>query len=83
MPTRHTLSRRSALQAAILALLGQAAAAGKRAAKASKASAAYQDEPRGIATCGSCASFAPPKACKTVEGEVSPHGWCKLYIGAD
>jgi hypothetical protein len=24
--------------------------------------------------------FEPPSTCKTVEGTVSPDGWCKIYV---
>jgi hypothetical protein len=24
--------------------------------------------------------FEPPNACKVVEGEISPSGWCQLFV---
>lgn len=47
--------------------------------KASKAEAAYQDNPMGDLKCAGCAYFLPPKGCEGVDGDISPSGWCKLY----
>ena len=47
--------------------------------KLSKRDAAYQDTPRDDHACGECTLFQPPSACKVVEGEISEHGWCKLF----
>jgi hypothetical protein len=51
--------------------------------KLSKQQAEYQDSPKGIQMCATCTLFAPPSACKVVEGDVSPNGWCKAYAMAD
>jgi len=24
--------------------------------------------------------FEPPNACKVVEGEINPSGWCQLFV---
>lgn len=29
--------------------------------------------------CGGCKFFMPPNACKSVAGEISPEGYCKLW----
>jgi hypothetical protein len=51
--------------------------------KLSKAQAEYQDSPKGIAMCATCTLFLAPHACKLVEGDISPSGWCKAYAMAD
>ena len=45
----------------------------------SKAKAGYQDQPKDIQNCASCAQFMAPDGCKVVIGKVSPDGWCRLY----
>jgi len=39
----------------------------------------YQDMPKGNQQCDGCKLFQPPSACKAVEGEISPKGWCNLF----
>jgi hypothetical protein len=51
--------------------------------KMSKQQAEYQDSPKGIAMCATCSLFDEPHACKVVDGDVSPNGWCKAYAMAD
>ena len=61
-------------------LIGQA-----QAAKASKGSMRYRDEPNGKEHCSNCMQFIPGKTpeangeCKVVEGSISPNGWCAAY----
>jgi hypothetical protein len=62
-----------------LATRGQQAGMEKR----SKAQVQYQDSPRGIAMCATCTLFVAPRACKVVDGDISPNGWCKEYAMAD
>lgn len=47
--------------------------------RVSKQEAEYQDQPRGGLRCAGCTFFVKPNACKLVEGEISPMGWCKLF----
>ena len=42
-------------------------------------SVSYQDNPKGAQRCDGCALFQAPNACKTVEGAISPQGWCSLF----
>ena len=77
------ISRRAALagaavalgSAAIAAVVSQAAAQ----QKISQADATYQGTPKGGQHCDACANFQPPNACKFVEGDISPSGWCQLF----
>lgn len=81
---RHPASKRNFMR---LALVGAAAlfnpAAVFASGKLSKKEAGYQDSPNGIAMCATCTLFEAPHACKVVEGDISPNGWCKAYAMAD
>jgi len=85
LTARRLITRRSVIGGGALLLTpaGQAILRAAPAPKISQADAQYQTGPKGIASCGSCASFAPPASCKTVVGKISPQGWCKLYITVD
>jgi len=77
------ISRRVALSSAALAL-GAAAiatAASQAAAqqKIGQADAKYQATPSGDRHCDGCVNFQPPSACKFVQGDISPSGWCQLF----
>jgi hypothetical protein len=77
------ISRRVALTGAALALGAAAAAAAVLQAaarqKIGQADAKYQDTPKGDQRCDGCISFQPPNACKFVQGDISPSGWCELF----
>ena len=47
--------------------------------KVAQNSVAYQDKPKGTQRCDGCSLFQPPTACKVVDGQVSPQGWCSLF----
>jgi hypothetical protein len=78
------LSRRLVLHR-VMTVTGAVAMAGvteNRAlaqAKSSQQAVAYQDKPQGSQRCDNCSLFEPPAACKTVEGQISPQGWCRIY----
>jgi len=80
---RQRMSRRAALTGTALALGAAATAAlvGQAAAqeKISQALASYQAAPQGDDHCGVCNNFQPPNACKFVQGEITPKGWCQLF----
>jgi len=77
------ISRRVALSGAALAfgaatiatVVPQAAAQ----QKIGQADATYQGTPKGDQHCGGCINFQPPNACKFVQGDISPNGWCQLF----
>lgn len=77
------ISRRVMLTGTALALGAAAAAAAVSQAaaqeKISQADAKYQTTPKGEQHCDGCVNFQPPKACKFVQGDVSPSGWCQLF----
>jgi hypothetical protein len=49
------------------------------AAKVPQKAVKYQDTPKGDQTCENCAPFEAPSSCKTVDGTISPQGWCMVY----
>lgn len=80
----HEISRRRVLTVA----LGAAGAASGAmivgttpvyAAKAPQKAVKYQDTPKGDQSCENCALFEAPSSCKTVDGTISPQGWCMVY----
>jgi High potential iron-sulfur protein len=78
------ISRRGLLSGTALALSAAATAtvASRATAqeKMSQADAKYQGTPKGDQRCDGCMLFQPPNACKVVEGEISPSGWCQLFV---
>jgi len=50
--------------------------------KVSKEQAKYQGGPNEGHKCSECAYFEKPNACKIVEGDISPDGWCQLWSKA-
>ncbi len=77
------ISRRVVLTGAALALGAAAAATAVSQAaaqeKISQADAKYQGTPKGEQHCDGCVNFQPPNACKFVQGDISPSGWCQLF----
>jgi anaerobic selenocysteine-containing dehydrogenase len=59
-----------------------ALASNKAAAKVAPNLVGYQDTPKDGHNCVGCKLFEPPNACKSVDGVISPNGWCKLWIKA-
>jgi hypothetical protein len=78
-------TRRSLVEAAI-GVLGAATALAIRPAAAaptiSKTAVGYQDQPQGDRECDKCKEFVPPASCKVVEGTISPHGSCRIFVAA-
>ncbi len=79
--SRRCLLRRAACAAGATAILGvgvNAAMAGKM----SQASVGYQPSPKGSQSCSNCRLFQAPNACRSVDGSVSPQGWCRIWLKA-
>jgi hypothetical protein len=83
MNNRRRLSRRVVLSGAVLSLgAATSAATVSRAVaqqKLSQTDAKYQTMPRGDQHCDGCVNFQAPNACKFVDGDISPNGWCQLF----
>ncbi len=80
-PRRWNISRRGALIFGAGAVVGVAGSGrtALAAAKMPKGQAGYSDKPRGGNECDKCLQFQPPSACKIVDGDISPSGWCNLF----
>jgi hypothetical protein len=80
------LSRRSLFEAAISVVGATAilftAAYSARAAKMSRPSVSYQPSAKNGSKCSTCSLFQAPNACQSVEGPISPNGWCSIYSKA-
>jgi len=85
MTGSNGISRRRVLTiaAGATAIVGAAAVVGSStpalAAKAPQKAVKYQDTPKGEQRCENCALFEAPSSCKTVDGTISPQGWCIVY----
>jgi hypothetical protein len=51
----------------------------RAAAKVAQTVVKYQDTPKGDQACENCSLFEAPSSCKTVDGTISPQGWCMVY----
>jgi hypothetical protein len=78
--TGFRATRRRLLQGGLagLSFLGLGVSAAQ-AAKASPGSVAYRDSPKGDQNCANCKLFVSPNACKSVSGEISANGWCRIW----
>jgi hypothetical protein len=79
--SRRCLLQRAACAAGAAAILGvgvNAAMAGKM----SQASVGYQGSPKGSQSCANCRLFQAPNACRSVDGSISPQGWCRIWVKA-
>ncbi len=65
--------------AAVLFTLGIAADTALADSKVSQKVVAYQDTPNGTKNCAGCSLFQAPNACKSVDGVISPQGWCRIW----
>jgi hypothetical protein len=79
------LSRRMLLQGAASAagaatILAASAKQSGSVVKISQKAVNYQDHPDGDKRCDKCAQFQPPSACKMVDGAISPHGSCRIFV---
>jgi hypothetical protein len=75
------VSRRTVLIAAMGALpLIAVGTTGAKAAKMAQTAVRYQDSPKDGKQCSGCNLFVAPGACKSVDGKISPDGWCALWV---
>jgi High potential iron-sulfur protein len=73
---RRTVLIAAAGAAPLLAL----GATGAKAAKMSQTAAKYQPTPKDGRQCDGCNLFVAPSSCKSVDGAISPKGWCQLWV---
>jgi hypothetical protein len=50
------------------------------AAKLAQSAAKYQGSPKDGKQCDGCKLFVAPNSCKSVTGDISPSGWCALWV---
>jgi hypothetical protein len=74
------VSRRTVLIAAAGAIPLALCATGAKAAKMSQSAVRYQATPKDGKQCSDCKLFVAPNACKNVEGDIAPAGWCALWV---
>jgi high potential iron-sulfur protein len=75
-------SRREVLQLAAFAAVTTVVTSSTAQAKATQTLVAYQGEPKGTQRCDGCALWEAPNACKVVDGQIAPQGWCKAWAPA-
>ncbi len=73
--SRRTILIATAAAAPLLALTTSGAEA-----KIAQAAVKYQKEPKDGKQCDGCNFFVAPNACKQVDGEIVPTGWCLLWL---
>ena len=74
------VSRRTVLFAAAGAAPLLALTSGQAQAKIAQAGVHYQTTPKDGKECDGCNFFVAPNACKMVDGEIAPTGWCALWV---
>lgn len=78
--SRRQLLRSATLVAGTAALLVAGATGPAVAGSMTQKAAGYQTTPKGDQRCDGCALFVAPGSCKLVAGDISPSGWCRLYV---
>ena len=73
--TRRTVLFAAAGAAPLVVLTG-----GEAQAKLAQAAVKYQTTPKDGHQCDGCAQFDAPNSCKLVDGDISPTGWCLLWV---
>jgi hypothetical protein len=79
--SRRCLLQRAACAAGATAILGTGVSEAV-AGKMSQSSVSYQGSPKGSQSCANCRLFQAPNACRSVDGSISPQGWCRICIKA-
>jgi hypothetical protein len=77
---RAGLSRRRVLITAAGAVPALALMSGVAEAKLAQTAVKYQPDPKDGKQCSACNLFVEPNACKQVDGEIAPTGWCVLWV---
>lgn len=87
MPKAFVLSRRTLLASLVAAAAplsaGRADDEVPEADKIAQKDALYQTHPKGPQRCQICLQFKPPNACKIVQGQITPQGWCQYFAARE
>jgi hypothetical protein len=73
------ITRRKVLIAGAISTPAFALMTGKADAKIQHSAVKYQAEPKDGKQCSGCNFFVAPNACKQVDGNISPLGYCLLW----
>lgn len=81
----YDVSRRQLFRGAAVIVGGVAVFAATMTAQPAKAgmtkqASGYQGTPKGAQRCDNCAQFKAPSSCNLVAGDISPAGWCRLWV---
>jgi hypothetical protein len=82
MNEQNKTSRRGVMRTSLGLLAAGAALAGTAKAQDQKIAqnlVQYQPTPKDGAECDKCVNWVAPNACKIVEGNIAPKGWCVAY----
>jgi High potential iron-sulfur protein len=74
------VSRRAVILAAAGAAPLLALSGGEAQAKLAQTAVKYQPDPKDGHQCDGCNFFVAPNSCKMVDGDISPTGWCTLWV---
>jgi hypothetical protein len=74
------VNRRTVLIAAAGAVPLLTLMSGNAEAKMAQSAVKYQASPKDGKQCDGCNLFVAPNACKSVAGDISPSGWCSLWV---
>jgi hypothetical protein len=79
--SRRQLFRNATAIAGGVAVLAAAMAPQRaEASQMTQQAAGYKASPKGDQRCDGCSLFQAPSSCKLVAGDISPSGWCRLYV---
>ena len=79
--SRRQLFRNATAIAGGVAVLASAMAPQRaEAGQMTQQAAGYKSTPKGDQRCDGCSLFQAPSSCKFVAGDISPSGWCRLYV---
>jgi len=77
--SKSYVNRRNVLLAAVSAAPILALGSTGAEAKMAQTAVGYQQTPKDGKQCDGCNFFVAPNACKLVDGDISPSGYCKLW----
>lgn len=76
----NRITRRTVLIAAAAAAPALALMTNSAEAKMAQAAVKYQTTPKDGKQCDGCNFWVAPNACKMVDGDIAPTGWCNLWV---
>jgi hypothetical protein len=74
------VDRRTLVAAALAATSFISARGAGAGTKVSQSAVRYQKTAKDGQECDECTHFSAPRACEVVDGAISPHGWCRLWV---